>query len=426
MNQCLVVVGMHRSGTSIFTDLTQSIGLNIGEIADYKDEENPTGYFENFDIVGINDDLFRYLGISWYSLNSKTELDLITLKETDFFNRAVEAVSLALRVSDKIVIKDPRITLLIDFWEMVFESFDNLSTAYALLYRDPQEVALSQQTRVRRNPDFFRVGNSLTLTKLVWFDYYSTFFKKAHLKSTILIKHSDLIREPEAVVKELGKFVGLQVDKNVLDKKIQNTFTRELYRSKGKIEDSKDITPIDKLFAHSINLDSVQELASLFETVSVELSYSSIYGPIRELTGQIEKIKFDNAVELTNKNDELKKKVDTLNKLLEKERIEHKGTHEALNSLSANFKSYLEQNQPLEQSSQSCNEELLKLTTELETKSKEVEDLLKTLANERELYNKTYQGLVETQQLFHQEQQEHKNSVLRLTQIIEENTKRQQ
>ena len=42
----LLILGMHRSGTSLLSSLVQSLGINIGDRLVCADMHNPAGYFE--------------------------------------------------------------------------------------------------------------------------------------------------------------------------------------------------------------------------------------------------------------------------------------------------------------------------------------------------------------------------------------------
>ena len=55
MKNCLVVLGMHRSGTSAFTGILEILGLNLGTKMLETQEDNPKGFFENKYVVLAND-----------------------------------------------------------------------------------------------------------------------------------------------------------------------------------------------------------------------------------------------------------------------------------------------------------------------------------------------------------------------------------
>jgi len=66
MNNFIVVMGMHRSGTSLVTGLINSAGYKINNNMG-KDNYNAIGYYEDIDIMVKNDRLLSHYGGKWYS-----------------------------------------------------------------------------------------------------------------------------------------------------------------------------------------------------------------------------------------------------------------------------------------------------------------------------------------------------------------------
>jgi len=68
IRQAILIVGMHRSGTSVLARGLQALGVSIGDNLLPGNEWNPKGYFEHADIVGLNDTLLGLVGRRWDSL----------------------------------------------------------------------------------------------------------------------------------------------------------------------------------------------------------------------------------------------------------------------------------------------------------------------------------------------------------------------
>ena len=59
----LVILGMHRSGTSALAGLVQLLGVNLGEdLLPAMPEVNEKGFFEHQEILDIHEDLLKSLG----------------------------------------------------------------------------------------------------------------------------------------------------------------------------------------------------------------------------------------------------------------------------------------------------------------------------------------------------------------------------
>jgi len=72
----LVVLGMHRSGTSALTRLLNMMGAYFGsdDISTGSNTENPKGFWERRDIRQINEYIFDKLDCDW----DRVTFDLVT------------------------------------------------------------------------------------------------------------------------------------------------------------------------------------------------------------------------------------------------------------------------------------------------------------------------------------------------------------
>ena len=64
----IVVLGMHRSGTSVLSRGVQCLGVDLGDnLKTAPNPANPKGYWEDKDMVSINEELLSQLGLRWDS-----------------------------------------------------------------------------------------------------------------------------------------------------------------------------------------------------------------------------------------------------------------------------------------------------------------------------------------------------------------------
>jgi hypothetical protein len=61
----IVVLGMHRSGTSAFAGILHLLGFDFGDDLLKGNQFNRGGYWENRAIVRLNDQLLNSLGAGW-------------------------------------------------------------------------------------------------------------------------------------------------------------------------------------------------------------------------------------------------------------------------------------------------------------------------------------------------------------------------
>ncbi len=140
--QLVVILGMHRSGTSLITKSIELLGYTLGDNLMPAGVDNPKGFWEDLDIVQFNDKLLASNQTSWDSprdsgskaYSRELQQEALTLLESRFSN------------TDRFIIKDPRMSLLLDFWSRCFVEAD-ISVHYLAVYRQPLDIAASLHAR---------------------------------------------------------------------------------------------------------------------------------------------------------------------------------------------------------------------------------------------------------------------------------------
>lgn len=64
-NQPIIVLGMHRSATSLIAEGLVSSKVHMGDRLVGGNRGNPQGHFENIDFVELNDEILKDAGGSW-------------------------------------------------------------------------------------------------------------------------------------------------------------------------------------------------------------------------------------------------------------------------------------------------------------------------------------------------------------------------
>ncbi|WP_287810384.1 glycosyltransferase [Pseudomonas sp.] len=142
----IIVLGMHRSGTSALTRGLGALGIHLGDSLYPAADDNPTGFWEDKDVIAINDRLLRELGSSY---------DRVGLVDARLMgNPAVEVIlldakaTLAAKLEYCSVwgMKDPRTARLLPFWQRLFRELD-CELGYVIALRNPLSVADSLSFR---------------------------------------------------------------------------------------------------------------------------------------------------------------------------------------------------------------------------------------------------------------------------------------
>ena len=86
----VVVLGMHRSGTSTVARALQSVGVSLGDrLMPAAPGNNDKGFFEDLDIVNFNERLLSAVGHAWHSISLLKGSDVDRLCEQGYLKEAI-------------------------------------------------------------------------------------------------------------------------------------------------------------------------------------------------------------------------------------------------------------------------------------------------------------------------------------------------
>jgi len=256
-DSAVLVLGMHRSGTSCMAGLLNILGLYTGPKSTIipSDENNPKGYFEDTSVVSCNDKLlatdsiknlalkeikigidnkhfiesFSWLFESWnsFSADSSDRFD-------SSINSAIRAFMLDKPTDAIPVIKDPRLCLTLPLWLRIV----NVKSVIFMV-RNPVSVAESLYKR-----DSIPFQTSFD----VWFNYNQHCLNNIKSLPYKIVNYDSLLSDKESTIKNVCSFLNL--NQNGLDEKIdqaKNFITSDLNRSTS-LSDNSCSNEISKAF----------------------------------------------------------------------------------------------------------------------------------------------------------------------------------
>jgi hypothetical protein len=197
----MLVLGMHRSGTSAVTGLLGHAGFALPSNPDPPDGDNPTGYWEPRRIRDVHDQqLIRCQSwwddpllpvLAWQPQRQEEVVDQLerALAE-DFAGMPADGVA---------IVKDPRQCRLMPLWLALLERH-KLAAQVLLVVRRPEDVVASLARRDNLPPD---------RTLLLWLTH--TLEAELHSRSLprLILSYESLLRDPAAVVKACQQLAGL-------------------------------------------------------------------------------------------------------------------------------------------------------------------------------------------------------------------------
>ncbi len=253
MTREIVILGMHRCGTSLLTNLVAEMGAYPGEQDDLigENKSNPKGHWERTDIRQLNDAILAEWDCDWNKV-SKLCIDGANSKHTSLQAKqtAVEILNALKSKNKDIVIKEPRLSLLLSFWGRILHA-----PIFLIAYRDPVEVASSLDSR---NHIPMSVGMAL------WEIYLRAAIQGTINHPRMALSYNDLLQNPEQAAECIFTFLrdhGASSVRRLTDAKVQRIVDRRLHREqRSLIRNVPDLSHSQKILFESLQKDDFSKL----------------------------------------------------------------------------------------------------------------------------------------------------------------------
>ncbi len=191
----VLVVGMHRSGTSAVTGALGALGLNLPRQDDRIDqpESNPE-HWESLSISRHDEALLERLGASW---DAPPDLDSGWESTAEVTNAADPAAiaSAAYPQAGPLVWKDPRLCLLLPYWRTRLPG----PLTAVFVWRSPMAVARSLQNR-----DGFELAEGIAL----WERYNRSAIGGLTDLDFYGVDYELMMDDPRVTIRDLAEWLG--------------------------------------------------------------------------------------------------------------------------------------------------------------------------------------------------------------------------
>jgi hypothetical protein len=151
----IIVLGMHRSGTSVTMNVLNALGVPLSDDLMPPTAYNQKGYFESWTISKIHDDILRAFGLTWAMPTTVRPLPPEWWRSPAVAGPKRELKELLTREFETAGscwgFKDPRTARLLPLWKEIVAELD-LDAKYVLVSRHPRDCARSLQTRDGMHP----------------------------------------------------------------------------------------------------------------------------------------------------------------------------------------------------------------------------------------------------------------------------------
>lgn len=198
----VLVLGMHRSGTSTLARGLRVLGVALGKNLLPAHPCNPKGFFEDAGLYAFNKALLAQLGLTWRSPEAP---DTAALRRLAAGPPGVTALSLLREKSAGQAIpglKDPRMSRLLPFWRPVLAA-SGLRAHCCIALRHPESVAHSLWQRDRLDAEH---------SHALWLAYLLDALEGSTGLPRLLTDYGLLLHRPERQLQRLGHFLELPLD----------------------------------------------------------------------------------------------------------------------------------------------------------------------------------------------------------------------
>lgn len=234
------VLGMSRTGTSLTARLLSLAGVYLGEEGDLLDDglsrlpdesrarartANPTGFWEHYPLMRLNERILRRLGGSWREpppLPPGWEASGALAPERE------EARAL---LDDKFAghefwgWKDPRSSLTLPFWQRLLPKM-----RYVICLRNPLDVAASLGRRD---------GISLEQGIDLWRTYTTAALLNTAGRPRLLVPYESYFQDPQGTAARLAGFAGREgaLDGTEARRRVDDAVDQRLWRNRTAVEE---------------------------------------------------------------------------------------------------------------------------------------------------------------------------------------------
>lgn len=202
LRRAILVLGMHRSGTSAVTRVLNLLGAEIGLRLMEPAPDNPTGFWEHLDAVTIHDRLLGDLGRSWDDFRPLPGGWMHSAAAGHAYEQILNLVRSDFSDAPLWAIKDPRLCVFLPLWERALRSLGIVPCPIIVL-RDPAEVADSLK---RRNAIPAALGEAL------WCRYTVEALRASERHARAGLRFRDLLQDWRSEMHRLDLALGLELD----------------------------------------------------------------------------------------------------------------------------------------------------------------------------------------------------------------------
>ncbi len=240
----VIILGMHRSGTSVLGGLVNKMGLNTGGPLIGPAEDNAKGFFERLDVVLQNDALMKKQGVHYafntYKFDALAALKDILTDEGSLFKEGERGLAFLNNPQNSPwMLKDPRLCVTLRAWLPLL----NALPAVLYSYRHPLDVARSMN---KREFEQFKVSKGLRM----WYVYNRRAIQQSHDLCRVTTSHRAVMQQPQVEFDRIHRELqqcGVKAPHRLTAEDISSFIDSKLQHGKSTLKDTscgEDLTTL--------------------------------------------------------------------------------------------------------------------------------------------------------------------------------------
>jgi O-antigen biosynthesis protein len=198
-SRAVLVLGMHRSGTSALARGLQMLGVYLGNDFISPKPDNPTGYWEDRNIYEINERLLAVFGLKWEEVALIDEARWAEPGVEALRTEAIAYLKAQFATHPLWGFKDPRTIRVLPFWRSALRSLE-VDESYLLVIRNPRSVA---DSLIRRH------GMDAVTAHLLWLAYVVPNLSMIANRPFVVADYDLVMADPRQELERIAK--GLKI-----------------------------------------------------------------------------------------------------------------------------------------------------------------------------------------------------------------------
>ncbi|MHC4220023.1 MAG: glycosyltransferase, partial [Planctomycetota bacterium] len=200
MRHGVIILGMHRSGTSAMAGTLRLLGVELGpRLMPGRVDDNTKGFFEHDDVVNAHDRLLASAGYTWDDPRSLPPQHLTGDEALPFCRELAEILRTTFSGAALWAVKDPRLCRLLPAWSRILDDI-GCTPRFVVIHRRASEVAASLHRRD---------GFSREKSALLWADHVLQAERYTRGHRRVLVSFDRLLQDPATTLEAVARMLEL-------------------------------------------------------------------------------------------------------------------------------------------------------------------------------------------------------------------------